>query len=93
MKDMEIIVGLLARFTPAQRRETYVHMLMRQQGVTFREIARRAPGRPITHFLVSDAVKGRRAWSPRIVRALEATLGVSLRPFLTPEEAGRLKAE
>lgn len=91
MRDLEIMVGLLAAFTPQQRRETYVHMLMRSKGVTFREIARRAPGKPITHFMVSDAVKGRRPWSPRVVQALEATLGASLRPFLTAEEAARFK--
>jgi hypothetical protein len=91
MKGLEIIVGFLAKQSAPQRRGSYVRMLMQHKGVTFEEIGRRAPGARLTKWLISDAVSGGRPWSPRVVLALESALAVSLRAFLTPEEAARLR--
>lgn len=88
---MDAIVRFYSRLTPHQRRAAYVVAVMQVKGVTYQEIGRRAPGKPVTKHLISSAVRGCQPWSPRITMALEATLGCPLRAFLLPEEAERLK--
>lgn len=92
MKGLEIIVGFLAKQSAPERRGNYVRMLMRSKGLAFDEIGRRAPGQGgLSKWLISDAVAGGRPWSPRVVLALESALAVSLRAFLAPEEAAKLR--
>jgi len=92
MKGLEIIVAFLAKASAVQRRGAYVRMLMQHKRLTFDEIGRRAPGTALSKWLISSAVSGERPWSPRVVLALESALAVSLRAFLTPEEAAKLRA-
>jgi hypothetical protein len=92
MKGLEVIVAFLAKSSASQRRGAYVRMLMQYKRLTFEEIGRRAPGEALSKQLISSAVSGERPWSPLIVLALESSLSVSLRAFLTPEEAAKLRA-
>lgn len=92
MKDMDTICRFFAGLPPVQRRAAYVVALMQAKGVSYKEIGRRAPGKPVTKFLVSASVRGLKPWSPRVVIALESTLGARLGAFLEPGEVARLKA-
>lgn len=91
MMRMKKIVSFFGSLNWQQRRAAFVVAVMQAKGITYQEIGRRAPGKPVTKHLVSACVRGLQPWSPRIIMALEATLGLSLRVFLLPEEAARLK--
>lgn len=92
MKDMDQICRFYAGLNPHQRRAAYVVALMQIKGITYQEVGRRAPVKAVSKHLISAAVRGIQPWSPRIILALEATLGASLRAFLLPGEGQRLKA-
>jgi len=82
--DLQIVGQVLENMEPIQRREWFVKMKMSERGKSFDEIARR---HRFTRAGLGAAVRGLRAWSPRVIKALQDDLAVDLAPFLTEKEA------
>lgn len=79
-----IFMELLAQLGPLELRESYVRIIMALRGQSLQDVAKSSGG--ISYWYLSEAIKGRRPLSARMVKLLQSALAVDLTPFLTPED-------
>lgn len=73
--DTKILTDILNQFTPVQRREWLIKMLMAKHGQTFRSIAAR---HRLNHWYLNGMVIGRFPFNKKCVAALEKEFGIKM---------------
>jgi hypothetical protein len=76
------------KMSPLCRRWAFIAAKMAEKNKTFAEIA--SP-EGITGWYVGASAQGRTALTPRVVKALEKGLDIDLSPFLSPDEAAKVR--
>ena len=74
--------------TPLMRRWAFISAKMSEKSKDFNEIGAEA-GR--TGWYVGAAAQGRTALTPSVISALEKSLDIDLSPFLSPDEAAKVR--
>lgn len=74
--------------TPLMRRWAFIAAKMAEKEKDFNDMAA-AEG--ITGWYVGAAAQGRTALTPRVIKALEKGLDIDLSPFLSPDEAAKVR--
>jgi hypothetical protein len=87
--EIPSVEQLVGRMPIEERRSWAVKIAMRNLGINFADIARR---HRFTRWYIAGVVNGVHPWSPKVVLALEAELGVSLRSLLNDTELDKLNA-
>ena len=85
-KWVEVFEGM----TPLMRRWAFIAAKMSEQHKDFNEIGAEAG---ITGWYVGAASQGRTALTPRVIKALEKGLDIDLSPFLSPDEAAKVRRQ
>lgn len=82
--DLVALYDTLRQMSPEGRREWFIKINMSARQLSLQDIARQH-GIKAAWYL-AKVITGEKPMTPRVFRALEASLGISLAPFLTKKD-------
>ena len=85
--DPRAWVEAFEAMTPKQRRWAFISAKMAEHKQTFTSMATR---HRMTGWYLGACAQGKGNLTPKAIKALETSLNIDLRPFLSPEEARKL---
>ena len=81
-------IKVFEEMTPLMRRWAFISAKMAEKKKDFKDIGAEAG---ITGWYVGAAAQGRTALTPSVISALEKSLDIDLSPFLSPDEAAKVR--